>query len=122
MRAPGVCMPAEDQLLLEQGSAEAAAIRKPAHDKAWLADCIRTSCITTSAEQRIMSPTGKEQNWLLDLRRLFVKAEALEALAALFFERYSGEDTFRLAGMETASIPLLTALALVGARRGKTVS
>src|SRR5262245_14696758 len=109
-------MLAGDQTLqLEHGAA-------PLGSRAWLADCIRHYCITTADTQRIISPRGKEQNWLIDLRRLFVKADALEALAAIFYERFADEETFRLAGMETASIPLLTALALVGARMGKTVS
>src|SRR5262249_51430978 len=94
----------------------------PRGGEAWLADCIRNHCISTSETERIISPRGKDQNWLIDLRRLFVKPEALEAIAAAFYERFADENAFRLAGMETASIPLLTALALVGARMGKSVS
>src|SRR5262249_38714263 len=36
--------------------------------------------------------------------------------------RFAAQDTFQLAGMESASLPLLTALALVGRRLGKKVS
>jgi orotate phosphoribosyltransferase len=90
---------------------------------AWLSRCIADSCIFFASETHpIISPSGKSQTWLFDLRRLFVRAEALEALAAAFYERFKSEDTFQLAGMETASIPLLTALALEGRRKGKAVS
>ena len=95
----------------------------PSEDRASkLAGFISKQCITTSATEQIISPSGNKQNWLIDLRRLLVKAAALEAIAAEFFERFDCEDTFQLAGMEAASIPLLTVLALVGARRGKTIS
>src|SRR6516162_2272789 len=75
---------------------------------------IADACIFhVSESQRIISPSGKPQNWLIDLRRLFANAEALEDIAAAFFERVAAREAFQLAGMESASLPLLTALALV---------
>jgi orotate phosphoribosyltransferase len=88
-----------------------------------LARRIADTCVVFASEtQRIVSPTGKKQNWLIDLRRLFAKADALEMLAKAFFDRFACESVFDLAGMESAAIPLLTALALEGRRRDKRVS
>lgn len=89
----------------------------------WLSQQITNECIVFASEtQRIISPSGKRQNWLIDLRRLLVKASALEAIAAAFYERFDTESTLQLAGMESASIPILTALALEGRRKGKAAS
>jgi orotate phosphoribosyltransferase len=80
-------------------------------------------CIVHVSEtQRIISPSGGRQDWLIDLRRLFAKADALEDLAAAFFARFGSESIFRLAAIESAAIPLATAIALEGRRRGKAIS
>jgi orotate phosphoribosyltransferase len=81
-------------------------------------DCI----VFASDTQRITSPKGKKQNWLIDLRGLFAKPDALEDLAAAFFAKFEPDASFGLAGMESAAIPLATALALEGRRRDKAVS
>lgn len=97
------------------------AIRRDA--AARIARRIAESCIVFASEtQRIISPKGKKQNWLIDLRRLFAKPDALEDLAAAFFEKFAPDAAFDLAGMESAAIPLVTALALEGRRRGKALS
>jgi orotate phosphoribosyltransferase len=90
--------------------------------RSWLAQSISSHCVFTSATEELVSSSGKKQNWLIDLRKLFARAEALEALADEFFKLFPSHAAFQLAGMETASIPLLTALALVGARNGKAAS
>lgn len=104
-------------------AARAIAIQGDDDVVAALARRIAETCIVyPSATQRIVSPSGKSQNWLIDLRRLFTKADALETLATAFFARFAAETAFQLAGMESASIPLLTALALEGRRRRKSVA
>ena len=93
----------------------------PQGPTALLARGIADICIVFASESRqIVSSSGNKQTWLIDLRPLFTKPDALEAVAAAFYERFSSEDTFQLAGMESASIPILTALALEGRRNGKT--
>lgn len=83
---------------------------------------IAEDCIARGESRKIISPTGKKQNWLIDLRRLFTRPEALEMLAELFFARFAFREPVQLAGMESASIPLLTALAIVGRRKGVDIS
>lgn len=60
----------------------------------------------------ILSPTGRPQNWLIDLRRVFLQRGVLEQIALAFWERHQDQKPFQIAGMETAAIPLLTALVI----------
>jgi outer membrane protein assembly factor BamB/adenine/guanine phosphoribosyltransferase-like PRPP-binding protein len=60
----------------------------------------------------ILSPSGKTQNWLIDLRRVFLDRPALEQIADAFWQRHKGFGAFQLGAMETAAIPLLAALLL----------
>lgn len=77
--------------------------------------------LKTKAEgAAILSSKGRPQNWLLDLRRVFMHRDTLEQIAAEFWRRFEHEKPFQLAGMETAAIPLLTALMLSAPRnRGR---
>lgn len=77
------------------------------------AEFIKQHCLHyATPEQPIVSPSGRQQSWLIDLRPLFLRKEALEQLARAFWEQFADHPPFQLAGMETASIPLLTALLL----------
>lgn len=58
----------------------------------------------------IVSSKGKPQSWLLDLRRVFLHRDTLEQIAEEFWSRHAHLDSFQIAGLETAAIPLLTAL------------
>lgn len=60
----------------------------------------------------LINKRGGRYNWLFDLRRVFMDAHALTAIAAAFWQRYADHPPFQLAGMETGAIPLLTALML----------
>jgi outer membrane protein assembly factor BamB/orotate phosphoribosyltransferase len=75
---------------------------------------IAASCIHTSSARNtpILSATGSPQDWLIDLRRLFLNRTALELIAAAFWERYRDHGPFQIGGMEAAAVPLLTALLL----------
>ena len=63
-----------------------------------------------SAGAVLISPTGQLQNWLLDLRQVFLQRDVLLQIAAAFWERHQARGSFQLGGMETAAIPLLAAL------------
>lgn len=72
---------------------------------------ISTLCLRTGGET-IISTKGGLQKWLIDLRRAFLHAETLEAIANAFWDLHRDESPFQIAGMETAAIPLLTAILL----------
>jgi outer membrane protein assembly factor BamB/adenine/guanine phosphoribosyltransferase-like PRPP-binding protein len=60
----------------------------------------------------LITSKGKQFNWLFDLRRVFMDRDTLAEIARLFWERNKSREPFQLAGLETAAIPLLTALML----------
>ncbi|MBV9516554.1 MAG: PQQ-binding-like beta-propeller repeat protein [Hyphomicrobiales bacterium] len=63
-------------------------------------------------DETLISSNGGLQEWLIDLRRVFLDKEALEQFAAAFWERFKDHGPFQVAGMETAAIPLLSAILL----------
>ena len=78
-------------------------------------DYIRNSIVelglrTQERDGLLVSKKGTLQRWLIDLRPIFLRRDLLEQIALAFWERYRNHEPFQLAGMETAAIPLLTAL------------
>lgn len=74
---------------------------------------ISAKCINTrESGTRMIAPNGSSQDWLIDLRRVFLDREILQSIAAAFWARFEGRGPFQIAGMETAAIPLLTAIML----------
>ncbi len=72
---------------------------------------IATLCLRAGGET-IISTKGGLQKWLIDLRCAFLHAETLESIADAFWDLHREEPPFQIAGMETAAIPLLTAILL----------
>ncbi|SED33733.1 Outer membrane protein assembly factor BamB, contains PQQ-like beta-propeller repeat [Rhizobiales bacterium GAS191] len=62
--------------------------------------------------ETIISSTGGLHGWLIDLRRVFLKKESLEEYSDAFWRLYKDRDPFQIGGMETAAIPLLSALVM----------
>jgi outer membrane protein assembly factor BamB/orotate phosphoribosyltransferase len=73
-------------------------------------------------EGRMISSNGGQQRWLIDMRAVFMNAEALHEICSAFWDIHPWLDTLHIAGMETAAIPLVTGLVLEGRNRGKAVS
>jgi orotate phosphoribosyltransferase len=70
----------------------------------------------------VISPKGKPQNEIIDLRRVFLRRATLEQIALEFWARYKDEETFQIAGIESAAIPLLTALTLYAPKERANVN
>ena len=86
--------------------------RSPSEDDlAFVRRMIAERAIMTGDEVKISS-SGGLQSWLIDLRPILLRREALASVARLSWERFGASEPFQLAGMETAAIPLLTALVL----------
>ncbi|WP_376961171.1 PQQ-binding-like beta-propeller repeat protein [Azospirillum sp. A26] len=82
-----------------------------------LDEMIRSRGIVTADRQRIVSPKGREQSWLIDLRPILLNGRALSAIAQIFWERFAAEMPFQICGLESACIPLLSAIVLEAERR-----
>lgn len=74
---------------------------------------INTYCVVKSSDtQLIVSPRGFPQEWLIDLRRILVRRDALGIVGHVFWKRFGSRGSFQIAGLETAGIPLLLAIIL----------
>ena len=63
--------------------------------------------------------------WQFYLRSSLLKAEHLNAIASIFWNRYEAsfkESPFQLAGVESASLPIITALLIDADRRGVAIN
>jgi outer membrane protein assembly factor BamB/orotate phosphoribosyltransferase len=87
-----------------------------------VASAIRDRAILRGENQRLISPKGGSNSWLIDLRRLFMDAKLLDAIAGLFWETCADAMPFQVGAMEVAAIPLLTAILMKGAARGTPVN
>jgi len=74
------------------------------------AQIIRIGLKTQAGGTAILSSKGRPQNWLIDMRRVFMHRETLELIALEFWMRYRQYLPFQIAGIEAAAIPLLTAI------------
>jgi outer membrane protein assembly factor BamB len=63
-------------------------------------------------DAKSISSRGRFQNWLIDLRSTFMSPDLLAAIADEFWSLNQDRPSFQVGGMETAAIPLLTAILL----------
>jgi outer membrane protein assembly factor BamB/orotate phosphoribosyltransferase len=87
-----------------------------------LSSAIRERAIVRGENQRLISPKGVSNSWLIDLRRLFMDAKLLDAIAGLFWEKCADAMPFQVGGMEVAAIPLLSAILIKAVARGTPVN
>jgi len=109
-----------DELTLAGGPAD---IRlAPAAPRDMVSAAIRERAILRAENQRLISPKGDSNRWLIDLRRVFMDANLLDAAAELFWQECAGRMPFQVGGMEAAAIPLLSAILMKSLSRGTPVN
>ncbi|MGA7236836.1 MAG: PQQ-binding-like beta-propeller repeat protein [Bryobacteraceae bacterium] len=87
-----------------------------------VSSAIRERAILRGENQRLISPSGNSNSWLIDLRRIFMDAKLLDAAAELFWQECAGLMPFQVGAMETAAIPLISAIILKSLARGAPVN
>ncbi len=88
-----------------------------------LVEMINNQAITRSSdEQQIVSPSGRPQSWLIDLRPVLLNVEALNLITDLFWDEFESQLPFQIGGMEVAAVPLVTALLMRAEQRGLKTS
>jgi outer membrane protein assembly factor BamB/orotate phosphoribosyltransferase len=112
-----------------QPSGPPAAVSKPAIQspassdlRGLLSSAIRERGILRGENQRLISPQGNANRWLIDMRRLFMDAKLLDAAAELFWQDCGDKMPFQVGGMESAAIPLLSAILMKSLSRGTPVN
>jgi outer membrane protein assembly factor BamB/orotate phosphoribosyltransferase len=110
---------AVNPILLPQESAPLVA---PSLERELLAAGIRERAILHGENQRLISPRGINNRWLIDLRRLFMDPKLLDAAAELFWRQCANLLPFQVGGVESAAVPLLSAILLKSLARGAPVN
>lgn len=95
---------------------------EPSGSRDILSSAIREQAILNGESQRLISPNGNRNQWLIDLRRIFMNAKLLDAAAELFWQECAGLMPFQVGGMETAAVPLLSAIIMKSLARGTPVN
>jgi len=95
---------------------------KPPFSQGLLSSAIRERAILRGENQRLISLGGGSNRWLIDMRRLFMDAKLLDAIADLFWEMCADAMPFQVGGMEVAAIPLLSAILIKSVARGTPVN
>jgi outer membrane protein assembly factor BamB len=93
-----------------------------ADSTAAIRQCILQHCLTHAKDGEIVSREGTPQGWSIDLRRAFLKPDILPGICQAILDRLHPASSAQVAGMETAAIPLLSALLLAGSARGATLT
>lgn len=87
-----------------------------------LNEIIGQKCVLTSEKGWLVSPSGTDNGWLIDMRHALLDPEALEICANEFWDRCETLLPFQLGGLEISAIPIVTAFALVARQRGYNVN
>lgn len=93
---------------------------------ALLKDAIHTRAFQRADSTRRIITAGAhgpiDTSWIFDFRSVVLTPEWLNAYAEEFWERYADRLPFQVGGMETAAIPLVTAIVMKGIERGTPVN
>jgi len=87
-----------------------------------ISTAIRERAILRGENQRLISPNGKANSWMIDMRRLFMDARLLDAAAELFWQECAGLIPFQVGGMEAAAVPFVSAIILKSLSRGAPIN
>jgi orotate phosphoribosyltransferase len=97
-------------------------VKKLSHTQC-LIEAVKTGSVHfASSSTRIVSSSGRHQNWLIDLRPFLLDADNLQVLCDYFWEKFEDRLPFQIGGMEVAAVPLVTALVLSARARGLKTS
>ncbi len=86
-----------------------------------LQEKIKTRCVFFTDENPgvlAVAANGAACKWLVDLRSLLLEPENLSFVAEQFWEIFAGRKKLQVAGLELASVPLMTAIIMVASKHG----
>jgi len=80
--------------------------------------------VWASEDQPIAQKSSRQtaSQWLLDIRAIALSPAVLDDITRIFWDTYRTQAAVQIGGMETAAIPLITAVVINGARDGRDVS
>ena len=87
-----------------------------------LKEVIAREVFVTKDRERIAGPSGDNDAWIFDFRRVLLRGGVLDVIAELFWEKCKDKMPFQVGGVEVASIPLIAALVLKANEKGAPIN
>src|SRR3989344_3156420 len=87
-----------------------------------LKEIISKEVFITKDKEKITSHAGMESNWLFDFRKIILNPNHLNLIADIFFDVFRDAYPFRGGGLETAAIPLISAVVMKSRELGMPVN
>jgi outer membrane protein assembly factor BamB len=88
----------------------------------FLFSAIRDEAILRAEDRRLIGRNGKDNRWLIDIRRVSMRASFLDAVADIFWEMCAPVLPFQVGGMEVAAVPLVSAILMKSVARNTPVN
>lgn len=83
---------------------------------------ISKEALLVSLDGSIKSSSGRKLSWYVDLRRITLRSDFLRVFGEVFWGCFQERWPFQVAGLEMASIPLLSSILIEGERRGRSTT
>lgn len=83
---------------------------------------IKEKVVVFGTDEKIVTYSGDDGEWIFDFRRVLLKPENLDALAEIFWKLHKDDKPFQVGGSESAAIPLITAIVMKGLSHGRSVN
>jgi outer membrane protein assembly factor BamB len=91
--------------------------------RSYLHDTILSRVFLRADEsRRMVLPNGRPSAWIFDFRTVALEPAWLDRYSNIFWELFENRLPFQVGGMETAAIPLVSAIVMKGRERGTPVS
>jgi outer membrane protein assembly factor BamB len=78
--------------------------------------------VRATDNQRIVAPNGTHSPWTFDFRSVVLEPQWLDQYAEVFWERFENQLPFQVGGLETAAIPLISAIVMKSNARGTPIN
>lgn len=88
----------------------------------WLKKQINDKVFISKDTHEIVVRDETKAAWIFDFRNVFLESDVLNVVTRMFWDHFKDEEACQIGGVETAAIPLITAIVLEGKRRGKEVT
>jgi len=75
---------------------------------------IRDEGFVKTGDRLWLTPQGQQAGWTFDMKALFLDKDFLQAMSVVFWSIYDKTKPIQICGLESASIPLITALVMSG--------
>ena len=87
-----------------------------------LKEIIKKEVFVVKNSEKILLSTGKRSKWIFDFRKIILIPEYIDLIAEIFWEKYKDKYPFQVCGLETAAIPLVTAIVMKSVQKKMPVN